>query len=142
MPCMLPNKSHLQVIVKELERFEGDLEKNYNFQEFIDRCRAIFPPETQEKLDEKIFYFEDLHLIDVLTAQNILYKVRVEGLGGKYVIRIIKEEGEDERINLNLYALEMGLRSLIVWCRKQIIKLIRDEQVQFDKITDIDLQKG
>ena len=56
---MLPNKSHLQLIVKELEKFEGDLDKSYNFQEFIDRCRAIFPPSVQEELDYKLFLFEE-----------------------------------------------------------------------------------
>ena len=139
---MLPNKSHLQIIVKELEKFEGDLEKNYNFVEFFDRCRAIFPPKVQIELDKRINHFEVVNIIDVLTAQNILYQIRIERRGGVYVLRLIREEGADERVSLNIHGLEMGLRSLIVWCRKQIIKLVKDEQIQFDRVTDLDLKGG
>jgi len=139
---MLPSKSHLQLIVKELEKFEGELDKSYNFQEFFDRCRAIFPPVVQEQLDFQINCFQDFNLIDTLTAQNILYKCRVLGVGGVYVLHLKFDDAPSEKVRLNLNGLEYGLRRIIVWCRKQIIKLVRDENVEFDKIAVIDLQSG
>ncbi len=137
---MLPSKSHLQLIVKELEKFESDLEKSYNFQEFIDRCRVIFKPEVQEDLDYQIYLFEEKNMIDTLNAQSILYKVRVEGKAGRYVIHLKYDDKPSEKIPLNMNNLEYGLRRIVIWCRKQIIKMIKDEQIQFDKITTLDLE--
>lgn len=139
---MLPNKTHLQLIVKELEKFEGELDKSYNFQEFIDRCRTIFTPETQRKLDFLIEIFKEKNLIDILTAQNILYKNRVSGIGGQYVLNLKYDDQPNEKVKVNLNNLEYGLRNIVVWCRKNLIKMIRDENVQFDKIADIDLKNG
>lgn len=139
---MLPNKTHLQLIVKELEKFEGELDKSYNFQEFIDRCRTIFTPETQRKLDFLIEIFKEKNLIDILTAQNILYKNRVLGIGGQYVLHLKYDDQPNEKVKVNLNNLEYGLRNIVVWCRKNLIKMIRDENVQFDKIADIDLKNG
>lgn len=137
---MLPNKSHLQLIVKELEKFESDLEKSYNFQEFIDRCRVIFPPETQEDLDYQLFLFEEKNMIDTLNAQSILYRVRVEGKSGRYMIRLKYDDRPSEKIPLNINTLEYGLRKIVIWCRKQIIKLIKDEQIEFNKVDRLDLE--
>jgi len=139
---VLPNKSHLQLIVKELEKFESELHKSYNFQEFIDRCRAIFSPEVQRELDFSIARFEDRNLIDTLTAQNLLYKNRVLGQGGNYVLRLTYDDKPSQRINVSMNSLEYGLRSIVVWCRKQLIKLIKDENVEFDKVAVIDLENG
>jgi len=139
---MLPNKSHLQLIVKELEKFESELDKSYNFQEFIDRCRAIFTPQVQKLLDSRIAHFEDRHLIDTLTAQNLLYKTRVLGQGGNYVLRLQYDYKPSVRVNVSLNGLEYGLRAIVVWCRKQLIKLIKDENVEFDKVASIDLENG
>lgn len=139
---MLPNRSHLQLIVKELEKFEGELDKSYNFQEFMDRCRSIFPPDVQEELNRQINFFEDVHLLDTLSAQNVLYKSRVLGLGGNYVLHLKFDDRPNEKVSLNLNGMEYGLRRIIVWCRKQIIKLIRDEQVEFDRVASIDLESG
>ena len=137
---MLPNKSHLQLIVRELEKFESDLESSYNFQEFFDRCRSIFPPHIQEELNYEFYKFEQDHIIDTLTAQNILFQARVRGIGGKRVLKIIDEDGSIEKVPLSLNRIEIGLRQITVWCRKQIISLIRDEQVDFDKINKLDLE--
>ena len=49
-------------------------------------------------------------------------------------------EGGYERIPVNISGLEYHLRDIVVWCRKQIIKLIKDEQVQFDKLSKLDLK--
>lgn len=137
---MLPNKSHLQLIVKELEKFEANLEASYNFQEFFDRCRAIFTPEIQEELDVLFYRFEKVNLVDSLTAQNILFQARVRGIGGKRVLKITDEDGAVEKVPLSLNKLEIGLRMIVVWCRKQIINMIRDEQVDFSKMDKLDLE--
>lgn len=139
---MLPNKSHLQLIVKELEKFEANLEASYNFQEFFDRCRAIFPPSVQEQLDYEFYKFEANNIIDSLTAQNILFQARVRGIGGKRVLKIISEDGSIEKVPLSLNKIELDLRKITVWCRKQIIHLIREEQVDFEKINRLDLEGG
>lgn len=139
---MIPSKSHLQIIVKELEKFESQLEKSYNFVEFLDRARTIFNPEQQQELNQKINSFKYLHMIDPLTAQNLLYKARVLKMGGKYVLRLKYEDKPYEKVPINLNSLEYSLRGLVVWCRKQIIKIIKDERVEFDRMTDLDLKKG
>ena len=137
---MLPKKDHLQVIVTQLEKFEGDFDKSYNFQEFFDRCRAIFPVKLQEELDFRLSSFMDRFKIDTLRAQNILYDVRVRGQGGRFRLRVELPNGEFEKETLSISSLEYGLRGIMVWCRKQIIKMVKDEQVDFTAITDLDLR--
>jgi len=137
---MLPNKSHLQIIVKELERFNSEVDKAYNFQEFFDRCRAIFTPKQQKDLNDKMIAFKDENLIDSLSAQSIIYQTRVRGIGGKKSLRIYKADGSIEKVRLNINNLERGLRSIMVWCRKQIIKIVKDQDIQFDRIEKIDLE--
>ena len=138
---MLPSKSHLQIIVKELEKFNSEVDKAYNFQEFFDRCRSIFTPKQQTELNERLSVFKEENLIDSLDAQSILYQVRVNKWGGKKSLRVHKEDGSIEKISLNLNKLERGLRTIMVWCRKQIIKLVKDQDIQFDRIEKIDLEK-
>jgi len=81
-------------------------------------------------------------LIDTLTAQNLLYKNRVLGQGGNYFLRLQYDDKPSLRVNVSLNGLEYGLRSIVVWCRKQLIKLIKDENVEFDKVAVIDLENG
>ena len=137
---MIPNKSHLQVIVRELERFNSELEKSYNFQEFFDRCRAIFTPKQQTELNSLLKDFKQINIIDSLEAQSILYATRVKGLGGSKSLRIYKEDGSIEKLSLNLNKLERGLRNIKVWCHKQIIKLIKEQDVKFDRMERNDIK--
>lgn len=139
---MLPSKSHLQVIVKELEKFESNLEKSYNFVDFIDRCKGIFPPPIQKDLNVKIADFKLKFHIDILTAQDVIHKVKVKGRYGNYVLKLKYDEGGSKRIPLYINSVEYGLRGIIVWCRKHIIKLIKDEQVDFSNVPKIDLESS
>lgn len=137
---MIPKKDHLQIIVKELERFESDLEKSYNFQEFFDRCRAIFSPELQIELSTKMHLFQERELLDVISAQNILFSVRVERKGGRRILKNISPDGDITKRDLDIVELEYGLRAILVWCRKQIIKMVKDEQIDFKDIPSLDIK--
>lgn len=137
---MLPDKSHLQLIVKELEKFESDREKSYNFYEFFIRCASIFEPNAQKTLNQKIKSLEKDFYLNVLEAQDVVYKTRMGLLPKTKRLKVYFSDDTVERIPLNISALEKRFHNIILWCRKQIIKIVRDEQVQFDKITKLDLE--
>jgi len=137
---MLPDKSHLQMIVKELEKFESDREKSYNFYEFFIRCASIFEPNAQKTLNSQIKQLENDFYMSVLDAQDVVYKTRMGLLPKMKRLRVHFSDDTIERIPLNVSKLEKRFHNIILWCRKQIIKIVKDEQVQFDKITKLDLE--
>jgi len=142
---MIPKKEHLQVIVKELEKFDTSPEKSYNFVEFFDRSSVIFSPKVQDELFNKIASFQREFKISIFDAQTYLFNKRVGGSSGFIRIRVVDDGDIDnidtERFILNINAVENRLRNIYVWCRKQIIKLIKDEDINFEKMSEFDLVK-
>lgn len=140
---MLPNKSHLQIIVRELEKFNPK-EDEYRYSYFFNRCRAIFSPVQQTDLNLKLVSFKDDNILDSLTAEKTLKTVYVDKslFGRKPVLRIYDDEGSFEKVVVNLNKIEKDLNSILVWCRKQIIKLVKDEQIDFEKVNIIDLDEA
>lgn len=128
------------MIVKELEKFESDREKSYNFYEFFIRCASIFEPNAQKTLNSQIKQLENDFYMSVLDAQDVVYKTRMGLLPKMKRLRVHFSDDTIERIPLNVSKLEKRFHNIILWCRKQIIKIVKDEQVQFDKITKLDLE--
>lgn len=139
---MLPNKSHLAIIVKELERFESRKDEGYNFNNFFNRCRAIFPPKVQLELFEKLDGFKTKFYIGSIRAEAIIKSHRIDGRGGVPILRLTYPDGCKERKPFPVGEAEGYLRDIVVWCRKQVIRIVKDQQISFDEMSSLDLKES
>ena len=136
---MMPNKSHLQVIVIQLLKDISQLDETCGYGAVFNTFRTIFKPKDQLLLSEKLVLFQKKHIISSYNAQAML-ESRKKGFGGSKTLRIYNLDGTIEKVIVNFSALKIGLDSVVVWGHKKVILLVKENDIQFDKIEKIDLE--
>lgn len=139
------NRSHLQVIIMQLEKHDWTFTNKNRFSSFFDRCASIFDPDTRKEMNSIIEEFQTKWGYRILTCESLMFHSfqswRGEPIRKKqYYEKIIggKRQKTWKYVNVDPEGMEMDLRRIRLWCHLQTIRICREHELNFEELIKIE----
>jgi len=143
---MILNRTHLQLKVMQLEKYDWSFENERRFSNFFLFCLSTFSPHMQEGFDKRCVEFEKKwYGFSIEKAEYIIYAMTHWDLGKKAVVRIRIPKDDPANPRRYLYdwvekrqidweGMENDLKDLALWCMHQVSWLCKQNDVDFTEM--------
>jgi len=141
------NRSHLQIKVVELEKFDWSINENnkIRYKRFFDAVAPILDPENRKVMNEQIKSFCDKWELSLMESEKLIYAAFFRWSGEpmrkkKYFEKIIggRMQKTWQMIDISPNMLENDLTRIRLWCSLKLIEICRKNELNFEELVRID----